>query len=488
MSAHAAPPNAGMDVALLSTFQKHIEDMRNLSLCKICIKPFYEPFILGCGHTYCYSCLASWFGGAQTRKKNKNCPDCRAEVTIQPSPNFLLRDLVHMFIGRAELLPEDETVHEHQQAREDEAVLLAADRAGPGLFKGVFKRPHPAHVFFPWARGILDHEDNVMRCPECHWELEDGQCLQCGFHEYEPGDSDFDSFDGSAGTPHTVDDEFDDEGDEVDYEFDVPIGALHALHPGYDSAATDDSGTDYGDDYDEEDDMDGFIERDDEPINDDARSVSTITGRRLDRTSRDRNYSSAAESDANSENTADNNYAGTQPEQSDNENYTDGANDQDEVLTNYDETTEASENEDANNFQPTSRYRGRIRRIIISDDEDDEDDSEDFERMPMERARHGAEDGHEVDGNEDEMLDEEEGDSEASGSDESDIRPPHSAARRMQHLHSQRARRSNFGPYAPYQPHRPSSHGPRTNPSRQRSRDRYEMFRRIPVGGGNRHF
>ncbi|KIW51218.1 hypothetical protein PV05_09960 [Exophiala xenobiotica] len=488
MSANAAPPGAGTDVALLSTFQKHIEDMRSLSLCKICIKPFYEPFILGCGHTYCYSCLASWFGGAQTRKKNKNCPDCRAEVTIQPSPNFLLRDLVHMFIGRAELLPEDETVHEHQQAREDEAVLLAADRAGPGLFKGVFKRPHPAHVFFPWARGILDHEDNVMRCPECHWELEDGQCLQCGFHEYEPGDSDFDSFDGSGGTPHTVDDEFDDDGDELDYEFDVPIGALH---PGYDSAATDTSGTDYGEDYDEEDDMDGFIERDDEPINDDARSVSTITLRRLDRESRSRDYSSAAESDDYSEHAADNRYAGTQPEGSDNENYSDGADDQAEVHTNYDETTEASENEDANTFQPTSRYRGRIRRIIISDDEDEEDSSEEIERMLMGRATDGTGGGHEVDEDEDEMLDEEGGDSDASGSDESDIRPPHSAARRMQHLHSQRARRNNFGPYAPHQTHRPSSYGSRTNPSRQQSADRYDRpshGRRIPVGGGNRHF
>lgn len=393
-----------------------------------------------------------------------------------------------MFIGRAELLPEDETVHEHQQAREDEAVLLAADRAGPGLFKGVFKLPHPAHVFFPWARGILDHEDNVMRCPECHWELEDGQCLQCGFHEYEPGDSDFDSFDGSGGTPHTVDDEFDDDGDELDYEFDVPIGALH---PGYDSAATDTSGTDYGEDYDEEDDMDGFIERDDEPINDDARSVSTITLRRLDRESRSRDYSSAAESDDYSEHAADNRYAGTQPEGSDNENYSDGADDQAEVHTNYDETTEASENEDANTFQPTSRYRGRIRRIIISDDEDEEDSSEEIERMLMGRATDGTGGGHEVDEDEDEMLDEEGGDSDASGSDESDIRPPHSAARRMQHLHSQRARRNNFGPYAPHQTHRPSSYGSRTNPSRQQSADRYDRpshGRRIPVGGGNRHF
>src|SRR6201999_2354595 len=115
------PPNMAAS-NLLSIFQKYMEDMRNLSLCKICIKPFYEPFILPCGHTYCYSCLASWFGGGHGRKNRKSCPDCRAKVRAQPSPNYLLRDLVHMFIGRAELLPEDETVQEHQKAKEEEAV------------------------------------------------------------------------------------------------------------------------------------------------------------------------------------------------------------------------------------------------------------------------------------------------------------------------------------------------------------------------------
>lgn len=75
---------------LLLTFQRHIEDMRNLVLCKVCIKPLYEPYNLGCGHTYCYSCLANWFGGANKRKR-KTCPDCRAQVTAQPAPNYLVR-------------------------------------------------------------------------------------------------------------------------------------------------------------------------------------------------------------------------------------------------------------------------------------------------------------------------------------------------------------------------------------------------------------
>lgn len=78
---------------LLHTFQKHIEDMRSLVQCKICIKPLYEPFILSCGHSYCYSCLTSWFTGGDgdhRRRQNMKCPDCRAAVVLEPSPNYVV--------------------------------------------------------------------------------------------------------------------------------------------------------------------------------------------------------------------------------------------------------------------------------------------------------------------------------------------------------------------------------------------------------------
>lgn len=131
------------------------------------------------------------------------CPDCRATVIQEPSPNYVvsiskryafehsltrlqLRDLVHMFIGRTELLPEDETTQEHEIAKAEEAVQMTTDRDGVGLFKGAF-RNHGAHhqVIHGRARdyqGMWDPNDNVRRCPECHWELEGGplQSLRLG--------------------------------------------------------------------------------------------------------------------------------------------------------------------------------------------------------------------------------------------------------------------------------------------------------------------
>lgn len=511
---------ASTDLARLETFQKYIEDMRNLSLCKICIKPFYEPFILGCGHTYCYSCLANWFGGAPARRKKMNCPDCRTEVKAEPSPNYLLRDLVHMIINRVELLPEDETVQEHEQAKDEEAMLLASDRAGNGLFKGAFR----TDMWSVFRRGIMDHEDNVLRCPQCNWEMEEGECLQCGFHDYEPGDSEGDS-----------------EGDEggLDSELEFERGAVERTiarlvrRPGHSPRSTypqahtshgDDGWGGYADgvdtdfdDYDDEDEdededeeMDGFIEDSDglDDDDDDASSESTMTGQAR------ANQATAAIS-----------YVplrpfGLEPYLADFHAHSDMSTpengDQSEVTTNYDET-EASEEEDLH--IPVQRHRLRDLRVVLSDDDDDDDEDQQDDGEQGEGMGGVATDASEEDDEDEEEaapqagvepveLSATENEEEGSGSD-SDVRPPQPSARRRQHLQSQRARRD----YPRHQSHtqRQSRHGstPVLNPSTQqnhplqrsstsqpRRRERHSGSHRqhtfdrtfghqIPIGGGS---
>ncbi|EXJ96059.1 hypothetical protein A1O1_01185 [Capronia coronata CBS 617.96] len=406
---------ATTDISLLSTFQKHIEDMRNLSLCKICIKPFYEPFILPCGHTYCYSCLASWFGGSHSRKRKKNCPDCRAEVKVQPSPNYLLRDLVHMFISRAELLPEDETVQEHQQAKEDEAVMLAADRTGVGLFKGAFVQPRHHHHIVSWGQGIMDYEDGVVRCPECHWELEDGQCLQCGFLQYEPGDSESDSEEESIGSQslHTVDTDFDVDGDDFDHEFGSSMDPrYYEPYEDYESptdASQSDLGEYYGEGF-----VNGFLDDDD----DDASSESTMT--MYDRQRRTgpptgpfgqldqiRSENSEPGPEPGHGRTA---HSPTNGEISD-------------APTNYDEESEASEQ--ANTYIPA---RTRPRRIVVSDDSEEGSEASNGGESASEEATGFSDVGQ---------------DEQDIESEDSDIRPPQPSALRRQRLQGQRARRTN---------------------------------------------
>lgn len=191
--------------AAITTLQKHIEDMRNLVQCKICLKPLYEPYMLSCGHTYCYSCLSNWF--QQSTDRRRNCPDCRTPVKIQPAPNFLLRDLTHMFISRTELLPDDETVEGHIAEKETEAAILVEHKQGRGLFNGLFRGPLIDRLFPP--RGpIRDYEDGVERCPLCAWEVEDGRCMGCGIVPDPDADIEFSEIDlsdedssSSEGTP-----------------------------------------------------------------------------------------------------------------------------------------------------------------------------------------------------------------------------------------------------------------------------------------------
>lgn len=97
-----------------------------------------------------------------------------------------------MFISRVELLPEDESTAEHDEAKRVEAQLIETDRTTrtdgePGLFKGAFCKAQP-HFHGP----IRDDEDGVLRCPMCAWEMEDGECGQCGYADHDAEFSDED--------------------------------------------------------------------------------------------------------------------------------------------------------------------------------------------------------------------------------------------------------------------------------------------------------
>ncbi len=189
----------------LKTLNTDVDAMRQLVTCKVCDRLLYEPYALACGHTYCYQCLRQWF---ENNKSKKTCPDCRMKVTQIPTPSYVLRELVLIFVSRNELLPDGETTDEHKKWSKEEADLVAADRASTdvktgGLFKGMFNGRRA------WGP-MRDAADGVDRCPECHWELEDGECNQCGLRVDEEGFSDYDD------DSDLTDDELDHEIDEQD--------------------------------------------------------------------------------------------------------------------------------------------------------------------------------------------------------------------------------------------------------------------------------
>lgn len=84
---HDSNGNNESSEGLLRILENTVEDIRTLVTCRVCVRPMYEPYMISCGHTFCYSCLAQWFCA---HRHSKTCPDCRASVEHQPAPAYIV--------------------------------------------------------------------------------------------------------------------------------------------------------------------------------------------------------------------------------------------------------------------------------------------------------------------------------------------------------------------------------------------------------------
>ncbi|XP_014561602.1 hypothetical protein COCVIDRAFT_33585 [Bipolaris victoriae FI3] len=204
----------------LKALKSEFDGLRNHLTCKICDRLLYQPFTISCGHTYCYTCLCTWF---VSNKARKTCPDCRIVVKDLPAPAYVIRDMTSLFISRAELLPLGESLEEHKKWQSDEADAVQQDKDNEdprtgGLFKGCFRLAH--HQRGPSLQVVRDQEDGVDRCPVCTWELEDGGCTQCGLVFDETGEVSWgDSFTGFSDM-----DEMSEHDTDIDAEMDFENG------------------------------------------------------------------------------------------------------------------------------------------------------------------------------------------------------------------------------------------------------------------------
>ncbi|KAF2650251.1 hypothetical protein K491DRAFT_683175 [Lophiostoma macrostomum CBS 122681] len=211
-------------VQQLKALKADFDGLRSHLTCKICVRLFYQPYTIACGHTYCYSCLCTWF---VANKARKTCPDCRAVVSQIPAPAYVLRDMTTLFVSRPDLLPPGETVENHAKCQQEEADAVQQDKDNPdprtgGLFKGCFSRSL-GRIPTPHLRAIRDQEDGVDRCPLCNWELEDGECGQCGLFFNDNGEVTWNnSFNGFSDMDETS--ERDLSGEDLDIEFDMDDG------------------------------------------------------------------------------------------------------------------------------------------------------------------------------------------------------------------------------------------------------------------------
>ncbi|XP_033955367.1 nuclear factor 7, brain-like [Pseudochaenichthys georgianus] len=67
--------------------------------CHVCSETFRDPVSLGCSHSFCSSCLQTFW----EQTKNKNCPICKRKSSKDfPRVNFALNELSDSFAGRQE--------------------------------------------------------------------------------------------------------------------------------------------------------------------------------------------------------------------------------------------------------------------------------------------------------------------------------------------------------------------------------------------------
>ena len=121
------PTGRNESVGLLNTIDKSLDDMRAIITCRVCVRPLYEPFTIECGHTFCYTCLVSWF---EKNTANKTCPDCRAKITRTPAPAYLVCSLLYTITRLSELMCETDSGDNPTLLKQGGATACGRDDPG----------------------------------------------------------------------------------------------------------------------------------------------------------------------------------------------------------------------------------------------------------------------------------------------------------------------------------------------------------------------
>ncbi|KAI0357007.1 hypothetical protein OH77DRAFT_1423290 [Trametes cingulata] len=213
--------------SLLSSFQQSLS-------CQICLDLMHKPFALApCGHSACYDCLVNWFKAPPPDVpahdvlpvwlRKKTCPHCRTVVKERPIEIWTIKEMVASLVksGLAQaLLPPPAPADALANADPWSGIFRPANRNN-----GVFPGGQPPELL-QQLMGLRDEEDGgIYRCIDCHHEIWDGACSQCGrvYPGHDPNGHDPDEFDEDDGFGHWANPALDwdyDEDEEDDDEMD----------------------------------------------------------------------------------------------------------------------------------------------------------------------------------------------------------------------------------------------------------------------------
>lgn len=142
-------------------------------ICSICHDYMFVPMMTQCGHNFCYSCITSWFESNTTVELT--CPHCRTSISEEPHLNSTLQQLLgSVFESLNNKESTKDSFESLQKAKVEAEAEYKFDNKNDNMFNDIFKRS---------AVGVIDEDDDgILRCSNCHWELEDDDdeiCPHC---------------------------------------------------------------------------------------------------------------------------------------------------------------------------------------------------------------------------------------------------------------------------------------------------------------------
>ncbi|TBU63427.1 hypothetical protein BD310DRAFT_916336 [Dichomitus squalens] len=194
---------------LVSQHESLVSSLQQSLSCQICLDLMHRPYALSpCGHSACYQCLVNWFKTPPPDLpahevlpafyRRKTCPHCRAVVTERPVEIWTMKEMVATLVksGLATGFYNATPAQPEGTANADPwaGIFRRPAQQGRDAFPGLpFGLPMHEHQMM----GMRDDEDDVFRCVECHYEIVDGMCANCGQeypgHDPEHDASDYDS-------------------------------------------------------------------------------------------------------------------------------------------------------------------------------------------------------------------------------------------------------------------------------------------------------
>ena len=123
----------------------------------------YVPVMTTCGHNYCYDCISNWL--VSNNANELTCPQCRSPLKEQPSLNSALQNLLEFVFDR---FAKDNS--KASFVRTESISQYKDDQDSGELYKNVFNNT---------AVAVVDDDDGVVRCSNCHWEVEGDVCPHC---------------------------------------------------------------------------------------------------------------------------------------------------------------------------------------------------------------------------------------------------------------------------------------------------------------------